>query len=113
MPKVFDRVKETSTSTGTGDFTLDGAESGFAAFSDVLAVGEETYYAIVSDSTDWEVGLATYSAANTLTRTTVYASTNSDNKVNFAAGTKNVFITFPAQRTVTDQQAVALAIALG
>ena len=113
MPKVFDRVKESSTSTGTGDFTLSGAVSGFAAFSDVLAVGEETYYAIVSDSTDYEVGVGTYSATNTLTRDSVYTSTKSNNKVNFAAGSKSVFITFPAARTVTDQQAVALAVALG
>ena len=113
MPKVFDRVKETSTSTGTGDFTLDGPESGFDSFDSVLSVGEETYYAITSDTTDWEVGVGTYSAANTLTRTTVYSSTNSNNKVNFGAGNKTVFITFPAARTVTDQQAVALAVALG
>ena len=113
MPKVFDRIKESSTTTGTGDFTLAGAESSFLAFPDVLAVGEETYYTITSDSTDWEVGLGTYSAANTLRRDTVYSSSNNGAKVNFTAGDKVVFITYPAARTVTDQQAVALAIALG
>lgn len=113
MPKVFDRVKEASTTTGTGDFTLAGAESSFVGFSDVLAVGEETYYTITADSTEWEVGLGTYSATNTLRRDTVYSSSNNGAKVDFSVGDKVVFITFPAARTVTDQQAVALAIALG
>ena len=55
MAKVFDRVKETSTTTGTEDFTLDGLETGFRAFSDVFAVGDETFYTIEDDSGAFEV----------------------------------------------------------
>lgn len=113
MAKVFDRVKETSTTTGTGDFTLAGAPTGFQTFSNVLSVGEQTFYTIEDDAGDFEVGLGTYSAANTLTRDNVYSSSNSNALVNFGAGDKRVFITYPATRSVTDQQAVAFAIALG
>lgn len=91
----FDRVKETTTTTGTGAITLAGAASGFRAFSSVLAAGDLCYYAIVG-GTEWETGLGTYNT--TLTRTTVYASSNAGAAVNFSAGTKDVFLTAPAQR---------------
>ena len=100
---VADRIKETSTSTGTGNFTLAGAATGFRAFSAKCAVGDQFYYTIqaVNDigapSGDWEVGLGTYSATNTLTRTQVIESTNAGAAVNFAAGSKEVFITLPAK----------------
>ncbi len=113
MARVFDRVKETSTSTGTGDITLSGAAAGFQAFSGVLSVGDQTFYTIEDDTGEYEVGLGTYSAADTLTRTEVYDSSNSNSLVNFIAGSKRVFITYPALRSVTDQQAVAFAVALG
>ena len=113
MAKVFDRVKETSATTGTGDFTLAGAEAGFDAFGDRLTVGDQTFYTIEDNLGEFEIGLGTYSALNTLTRTEVYSSTNSDGLVDFAFGSKRVFITYPAERSVTDQQAVAFAIALG
>ena len=113
MAKVFDRVKETSSTTGTGDFTLAGAETGFQAFSAVFAVGDETFYTIEDDSGAFEVGRGTYSAADTLTRSEVYSSSNSGALVDFQAGSKRVFVTYPAVRSVTDQQAVAFAIALG
>lgn len=88
-----DRVKETSTSTGTGTIALAGAATGYRAFSAVCAVGDTCYYAIAHQTAgEWEVGLATYSAANTLTRTTVHASSNSNLAVTFSAGTKDVFL---------------------
>ena len=65
MAKLYDRVKQTSTSTGTGDFTLSGSVGGFKDFSDVFSVGDETYYCITADDGEFEVGQGTYSAANT------------------------------------------------
>src|SRR6185436_6212020 len=92
-----DRVKETTTTTGTGDITLAGAVSQFRAFSDVAANGDRIHYAIVGQSgTEWEVGLGTWVAGNTLQRTNVMASSNAGALVNFAAGTKDVFGDFPA-----------------
>ena len=99
---VADRVKETTTTTGTGAITLAGAEVNFVAFSSVLSDGDTTYYAIVDDSNqDFEVGLGTYATSgNTLTRTTVLASSNSGSAVNLLAGSKEVFINYPAGKSV-------------
>jgi len=100
--KLFDRIHETSTSTGTGDFTLSGAVTGFKTFGSRYSTGDTFYYAIHEvdgvgvPSGAWEVGLGTYSAANTLTRTTVIASSNSDAAVSFSAGNKRVFVTMAA-----------------
>ena len=99
---VADRVKETTTSTGTGAITLGGAEPNFRTFSSVLSNADTTYYAIIDDTNlAFEVGLGTYaSSGNTITRTTVLASSNSNNAVNFSAGTKDVFLTYPADKSV-------------
>lgn len=96
-----DRVKETTTTSGTGTITLAGAVSGFRSFS-VIGDGNTTYYTIVDPTTsDWEVGIGTYtSSGTTLSRTTVLQSSNSDNLVNFAANQKDVFVTYPAERSV-------------
>ena len=95
---VKDRVQETSTTTGTGTFTLAGAVSGFQSFS-AIGNGNTTYYAIVG-GTEWEVGLGTYtSSGTTLSRDTVLAS-STGSKVSFSAGTKNVFVTYPAGESV-------------
>ena len=97
-----DRVKETTTTTGTGAVTLAGAVAGFQAFSAVMSVADTCYYVIVSATgTDWETGTGTYSSASVLTRTTVLSSSNSGNAVSFAAGTKDVFMGPVAER-VTD-----------
>ena len=96
--KVRDRVKETTTTTGTGTITLAGAVTGFRTFSSVLSDNDTTYYAIVGD-TQFEVGLGTYSS-NTLARTTVLSSSNSNSAVSFSTGTKNVFITQPSGKAV-------------
>lgn len=94
---VKDRVKETTTTTGTGTVTLGGAVSGFQSFS-VVGNGNTTYYAIVG-GTEWEVGIGTYtSSGTTLSRDTVLESSNSNALVNFSAGTKDVFVTYPAER---------------
>jgi hypothetical protein len=96
---VKDRVQETSTTTGTGTFTLAGAVTGFQSFS-AIGDGNTTYYAIVLGS-EWEVGLGTYtSSGTTLSRNTILESSNSGSAVNFSAGTKNVFVTYPAEKSV-------------
>lgn len=87
-----DRVKETTTTTGTGDITLAGAVSQFVSFSSIFATNDRAPYAIVGQSgTEWEVGLGTLTGATTLQRTEVYASSNAGALVNFSAGTKDVF----------------------
>jgi len=94
-----DRVKVTSTSTGTGTFTLGPAATGYDDFS-VIGDGNTTYYTIVLN-TEWEVGIGTYTTSGTtLSRDTVLASSNSGSLVNFSAGTKEVFVTYPADRSV-------------
>lgn len=92
--KYGDRVLETSTTTGTGAFTLAAAITGYQRFSAVCSTSDTIYYAIFAvdgngnPSGEWEAGLGTYSSANTLTRTTVTSSSNANAAVNFAAGTK-------------------------
>jgi hypothetical protein len=97
-----DRVKETSTTTGTGTFDLAGAETGFESFVSGVGNGNITYYAISNDGTnEFEVGIGTVTDAtpDTLSRDTIISSSNSDALVNFSAGTKTVFCTLPASRT--------------
>jgi hypothetical protein len=97
-----DRVRDTSTSTGTGAFVVSGtAPTAFRTFSAVLSTSDTFYYAIQHQTAnEWEVGLGTYSSTNTITRTTVYASSASGSAVTFSAGTKDVFITLAAARSV-------------
>jgi hypothetical protein len=97
-----DRVRDTSTSTSTGNFTVSGtAPTGFRTLSAVLSVSDTFYYAIQSQTDgSWEVGLGTYSSANTFARTTVLSSSNAGSAVNFSAGTKDVFLTLAATRTI-------------
>ena len=97
-----DRVKETSTTTGTGTFDLAGAETGFESFVSGVGNGNQTYYAISNVGTnEFEVGIGTVTdaATDTLSRDTIISSSNSDALVNFSAGTKTVFCTLPASRT--------------
>jgi hypothetical protein len=98
---VKDRVQETTTTAGTGTVTLGGAVLGFQTFA-VIGNGNTTYYAIADSTTgDWEVGIGTYTASGTtLSRTTVLESSNSGSLVSFAANSKNVFCTYPAERAV-------------
>ena len=95
---VADRVKETTTTTGTGTVTLAGAASGYQSFS-AVGNGNTTFYCIAGQSSsEWEVGIGTYtSSGTTLSRDTVYSSSaGGTTKVNFSAGTKDVFVTYPA-----------------
>jgi hypothetical protein len=93
-----DRVREQSTTTGTGSFTLTGAVTGFQSFSSAIGNTNTTYYTI-SDNTNWESGIGTVSAG-ALSRDTVLASSNSGSLVNFPAGTKDVFVSYPAGKSV-------------
>ena len=120
-----DRVKETTTTTGTGTYTLAGALTGFEAFSQI-GNGNTTYYAC-TDGTDFEIGIGTYTASGTtLARTTILQSSNSDSAVNWTSGTRTIFCTLPAEKAVfldasnavqgfteQDPNALAFAIALG
>jgi len=92
-----DRVREQSTTTGTGSFTLTGAVTGFQSFSSAIGNTNTTYYTI-SDNTNWEIGIGTVSAG-AISRDTVLTSSNSGSLVNFPAGTKDVFCTYPAGKS--------------
>jgi hypothetical protein len=95
---IRDRILVTSTTTGTGTFTLGAATAGYQDFSSI-GDGNTTYYTI-TNGTDWEVGIGTYtSSGTTLARTQVLESSNSDALVNWGAGTKNVFVPQPAINT--------------
>ena len=102
---LADRVRETTTTTGTGTVTLAGAVTGYQSFS-VVGNANTTYYVIAGQGTsEWEVGIGTYtSAGTTLARTTVLASSNSGSLVTFSAGTKDVFVDYPAGRAVIGSQ---------
>ena len=99
---VNDRVKQTSTTTGTGTFDLTGSVSGFESFVTGIGDTNTTYYSIVNENGEFEVGLGTVTdaATDTLSRDTIISSSNSDSAVNFSAGTKNVFCTLPASKAV-------------
>lgn len=93
-----DRVKETSTTTGTGTLTLGGAVTDYQAFSSAIGNGNTTYY-VIDSGTEWEVGLGTV-GAGTLSRDTILASSNSGSAVNFGAGTKTVWCDYPAGKAI-------------
>lgn len=94
--RFYDRVRDTATTTGTSNITVSGAVlNGFATFALRFAVGDRVPYCIVQQSTsvnEWETGLGTMSSSVAFARTDVYESSNSDALVDFAAGTKDVFV---------------------
>ena len=98
-----DRVKETMITTGTGTLTLTGAVEGFQSFSSI-GDGNTTFYSVVHQDAavgEWEVGVGTYTASGTtLARTTVLQSSNGGAAVNFSAGSKDVFVTYPSDKAV-------------
>jgi hypothetical protein len=98
---LADRVQETTTTTGTGSVTLLGAVTGYQSFA-VIGNTNTTFYTIADQGgANWEVGIGTYSTTGpTLARTTVLASSNSGSLVNFTAGTKTVFVTYPSEKSV-------------
>ena len=99
---INNRVRETTSTTGTGAVTLGGAVGGFQTFAAGIGNDNTTYYAIsINTENEWEVGLGTLNAdSSTLTRTTVLESSNSDSAVDFAAGSKEVFCTLPSEKAV-------------
>jgi len=99
---INDRVKVTSTTTGTGAMALGAAVTGFETFAQGIGNNNTTYYCIFNQgTTEFEVGLGTLDGTSAnLTRTTVISSSNSDAAVNFASGTKDVFCTLPASKSV-------------
>jgi hypothetical protein len=98
---INDRVKVTSTTTGTGAFALGAAATGFEDFT-AIGNSNTTYYTIFNQgTTEWEVGLGTLDGTSAnLTRTTIITSSNSDSVVTFTGGTKDVFCTLPASKAV-------------
>ena len=103
-----DRVKETTVTTGTGAVVLGGASTGYQSFS-VIGDGNTTYYTI-TDGTSWEVGVGTYTSATTsLSRDTVLGSSNNGNPVDFLAGVKDVFVTYPAGKAATTDTPVSIS----
>jgi hypothetical protein len=99
-----DRVQETSVSTGTGTVTLGGAVAGYQSFAASTPSGSIVYYCIASQTgSDWEVGYGTFTSPDQLSRTSVYSSSNASALVDFPAGTKNVFVTYPAEQAVFQQ----------
>ena len=102
---LADRVKETTTTAGTGTVTLLGASTGYQSFA-VIGNANTTYYTIASQSgSEWEVGIGTYSTSGTtLARTTVLSNSSATqpSALNFSAGTKDVFVSYPAEYSVTN-----------
>lgn len=111
---LADRVKETTAVTSTGTATLLGAATGYQSFS-AVGNGNTTYYTIAGQGTsEWEVGIGTYtSSGTTLARTTVLASSNSGSLVSFSAGTKDVFVDYPAKGAINPGKAIAMAMIFG
>ena len=110
--KIEDRVRETTTTTGTGTINLGGAVTNFETFTANLSNSDTTYYAIVDNTNGaFEVGLGTFSTGspNTLSRSAI-ASSNSNNLVNFGVATKEVFITVPASKMVVEDGSNNVAI---
>ena len=99
---INNRVRETTSTTGTGAVTLGGAVDGFQTFAAGIGNSNTTYYAIsINTESEWEVGLGTLNSdSSTLTRTTVLESSNSDSAVDFSAGSKEVFCTLPSEKAV-------------
>jgi hypothetical protein len=99
---INNRVRETTSTTGTGAVTLGGAVGGFQTFAAGIGNDNTTYYAIsINSENEWEVGLGTLNSdSSTLTRTTVLESSNSDSAVDFSAGSKEVFCTLPSEKAV-------------
>ena len=98
MPLTLaNRVKETSSTSGSGVITLAGAADGYQSFSSVLSSGDTTYYTI-TNSNNWEVGIGTY-GSNTLSRDTILSSSNSGSVISLS-NQSNVFIAYPSEKSV-------------
>ena len=112
---INNRVRELTSTTGTGAVTLGGAVGGFQTFAAGIGNDNTTYYTIsINSENEWEVGRGTLNSdSSTLTRTEVLESSNSDNAVDFSAGSKEVFCTLPAEKAVYLDASGASVPALG
>ena len=116
---IKDRVKEGTTTAGTGAFALGGAGATFEPFNSYMSNGDTTYYAVVHTASgvdEWEVGLGTWNTGNTLTRTTVLSGSNGTSAVDFSSGTKDIFMTYPAAAAATldvDSNDLAATVTFG
>jgi hypothetical protein len=106
MPLLADRVKESTTTTGTGTIALAGAPAGFQSFNTAFANGATVYY-VIQGGAEWEIGIGTV-GTGTLARTQVLQSSNADALVPFSAGVKDVFVSYVADRAVTTSDAATL-----
>jgi hypothetical protein len=111
------RIKETTTTTGTGDYSLGGAQVGYNSFATWTSDGESIYYTC-SDDVHWEVGLGTFhSSGNTITRTTILSTSNNDTSpISWSSGNKSIWADVPAQylnTVATTGKAIAMAIVFG
>lgn len=107
MPKIADRVKETTTTTGTGTYSLAGAAAGYRAFSSAFTTADTVDYCC-EDGTDWEVGTGTLTTGTpwTLARTTIHASSNTGAAVSWGAGTRNIFCTARANLVMQGENTI-------
>jgi len=96
---LYDRVQQTGSANTTVSFTLSGSVAGYQSFA-VVGNGNTTYYGAVDSSGNWEAGIGTYATGGTLTRTTILASSNSGSAVSTFSGSVNVFVTYPAEKSV-------------
>ena len=111
---VSDRVREYSTTIGTGNIAVTGAVLGYRTFASVMSSGDTTYYTIADQGgSNWEVGVGTFTYPATIVRTTVLSSSNNNNLVSFVAGSKDVFISLPASRLNNITSATANAFVVG
>jgi hypothetical protein len=108
---LADRVKVNTTTTGTGTVVLGNAATGYQSFA-AIGDGNATYYTIAGQTTtEWEVGIGTYYAANSsLSRTTIFSSSNANAVVTFSSGTKDVFVTLPSEATILGGSGQAITI---
>lgn len=116
MPYIADRVKDTTTTTGTGALTLaNSAPTGFQTFASAFGSSSTAVFYCISSasSTEWEVGQGTFNGTTGLTRDSVLASSNSGSAVNLSSGTKDVFCTAPAALLSNSNLGTQLAIAAG
>ena len=113
MPYIADRVAETTTTTGTGAITLAGAKAGYQSFATALGSASSLVGYTISDGTNWETGRGTFNGTTGLTRDNVIASSNANALVNFAAGSKDVWIDATSQLLRNSNSGRQLAYARG
>ena len=113
MPRFADRVQETTTTTGTGAYTLAGAVAGFQTFASGFGSGNSMVGYATTDGTNWEVGKGTFNGTTTLTRDVIRSSSNAGAAVNWGAGTKNIWCDASAEAIDNANIGMTLAQANG